>query len=250
MSAVPADASATPGAEDRLAQVRARIAAACERAGRPTSSVVLVGVGKTHPPASIQALVDLGVREVGENRVAELVAKQPRVRGASWHFVGQLQRRKASELVGRHVLVHSVDRERLADTLARHAEEAGVVQRVLVQVNVGEDPAKGGVDPAGALDLVAYARERSHLSVEGLMTIPPLPPDHVDPGEAARQHFVALRELRDRARERWPEVIHLSMGMTVDLEAAIEEGATMVRVGTALFGPRQDGPWRPAGGNA
>ena len=234
----------------RLAMVREHIARACERAGRPTSSVVLVGVGKTHAPEALQRLVDLGVREIGENRVQELVDKQPRVQGASWHFVGQLQRRKARELVGRHVLVHSVDRTRLADTLSRHAQEAGVVQRVLVQVNVGEDPAKGGADPDGALDLVAYARERSHLSVEGLMTIPPLPADGADPNEAARDHFAALRNLRDRARARWPEVVHLSMGMTADLEAAIEEGATIVRVGTALFGPRQDGPWRPAGGNA
>ena len=234
----------------RLAAVRQRIARACERVGRPTSSVVLVGVGKTHPPDALQRLVDLGVREIGENRVQELLDKQPRVHGASWHFVGQLQRRKARDLVGRHVLVHSVDRRRLADTLSRLAEEAGVVQRVLVQVNVGEDPAKGGADPDGALDLVAYARGRSHLSVEGLMTIPPLPPDGADPNEAARDHFAALRALRDRARVRWPEVVHLSMGMTADLDAAIEEGATMVRVGTALFGPRQDGPWRPAGGNA
>ena len=167
--------------------------------------------------------------------------------GTSW---ASLQRRKARDLVGRHVLVHSVDRARLADTLSRHAEETGVLQRVLVQVNVGDDPAKGGVHPDEALDLVAYARGCSHLSVEGLMTIPPLPPDDADPNEAARPHFAHLRELRDRARERWPEVVHLSMGMTADLEAAVEEGATMVRVGTALFGPRQDGPWRPAGGNA
>lgn len=234
----------------RLARVRQRIETACERVGRPTSSVVLVAVGKTHPPDAVQRMVDLGVRDVGENRVQELLAKQPRVHGASWHFVGQLQRRKARDVVGRHVLVHSVDRASLADTLSRHAVDADVVQRVLVQVNVGHDPAKGGVATDEALDLVAYARARPHLSVEGLMTIPPLPPDDVDPGEAARPHFAALREVRDAARERWPEVVHLSMGMTADLEAAIEEGATMVRVGTALFGPRQDGPWRPAGGNA
>lgn len=243
----------TPDADDtvhRLARVRARIAAACERAGRPTSSVVLIGVGKTHPPEAVQRLVDLGVREIGENRVQELVAKQSQVHGASWHFVGRVQRRKARDLVGRHVLVHSVDRPELADTLSRHALDADVLQRVLVQVNVGGDAAKGGVDADGALDLVAYARERSRLSVEGLMTMPPLPPEDDDPGEAARAHFAALRRLRDRARERWPEVIHLSMGMTVDVEAAIEEGATMVRVGTGLFGPRRDGPWRPAGGNA
>ena len=246
-------ADPTPPEDDaarRLQDVRRRISEACERGGRPPSSVVLIGVGKTHPPEAVQRLVDLGVRDVAENRVSELVAKQPRVQGASWHFVGRVQRRKAGDLVGRHVLVHSVDRRSLADTLARRAADADVLQRVLVQVNVGEDPAKGGADPDEALDLVAYARGRPNLSVEGLMTIPPMPAEDADPSEAARGYFAALRQLRDRARARWPEVVHLSMGMTADLEAAVEEGATMVRVGTALFGPRQDGPWRPAGGNA
>jgi len=119
------------------------------------------------------------------------------------------------------------------------------VQRVLVQVNVGADPAKGGCDVHGTLDLVAYARDLPNLAVEGLMTMPPLPPDDVDPNRASRPFFATLRGLRDQARERWPEVAHLSMGMTPDLEAAIEEGATMVRVGTALFGPRADRPWQP-----
>lgn len=237
-------------AADRLAAVRRRIEAACRRVGRPASSVVLIAVAKTHPPEAIQELVDLGVSEIGENRVGELLAKQPRVEGASWHMVGQLQRRKARDLVGRRVLVHGLDRRKLADTLSRHAVEAEALQRVLVQVNVGQDPAKGGVHPDEALDLVAYARGRPNLSVEGLMTIPPLGPDDVEASEAARPHFAALRRLRDEARSRWPEVLHLSMGMSHDLEAAVEEGATMVRVGTALFGERLDGPWRPAGGIA
>lgn len=233
------------GIADRLATVRQRIDDACRRADRPSSSVVLIAVAKTHPPEAVQELVDLGVREIGENRVAELLAKQERVEGASWHMVGQVQRRKARDLVGHRVLVHGVDRRRLADALSRHAEEAGVLQRVLVQVNVGRDPAKGGADPDEALDLVAYARGRPNLSVEGLMTIPPL-----GSAEATRPHFATLRGLRDEARDRWPEVIHLSMGMSDDLEVAVEEGATMVRVGTALFGRRFDGPWRPAGGIA
>lgn len=248
MSAVPS--AARDEAAERLATVHQRIAASCARVGREPRSVVLIAVGKTRPPDEVQHLVDLGVRDVGENRVEELVAKQGRVTGASWHLVGHLQRRKVAEVVGRHVLVHSLDRPELADALSRRAEAADVVQRVLVQVNVGHDPAKSGAAPDEALDLVAYARERPYLSVEGLMTIPPLADAGEDPGEAARPHFVALRRLRDDARARWPEVIHLSMGMTADLDAAVEEGATMVRVGTALFGPRQDGPWRPVGGNA
>ena len=248
MSTASVGHDATPA--DRLAAVRGRIEQACRRAGRPPSSVVLIGVAKTHPPDAIRELVDLGVREIGENRVAELLAKQERVAGASWHMVGQLQRRKARDLVGHRVLIHSVDRRKLAGTLSRHAADAGVLQRVLVQVNVGEDPDKGGVAPDEALDLVAYARDLPHLSVEGLMTIPPLGPDGVAAGEASRPHFAALRRLRDEARTRWPEVLHLSMGMSDDLEAAIAEGATMIRVGTALFGRRLDGPWRPAGGMA
>ena len=238
---------------DRLAQVRARLVTACEDAGRRPRSVILLGVTKTHPPEVARDAFAAGLEDLGENRVEELVAKAPLVPGARWHLVGQLQRRKAREVVGRQVLVHSVDRPKLAATLSRHAVDQDVVQRTLVQVNVGDDPAKGGCAVDDAIELVAYARSLPHLTVEGLMTIPPLPEADVDPNEAARPHFAALRELRDQARSRFPEVVHLSMGMTADLEAAVAEGATMVRVGTALFGPRGDGPWQPptpSGGDA
>lgn len=231
--------------EDRLAAVRSRIAGACEAADRRPSSVVLIGVTKTHPPDVVRSALEAGIVDLGENRVEELVAKAERMPGARWHLIGQLQRRKARDVVGRQVLVHSVDRAKLADTLSRHAADAEVVQRVLVQVNVGDDPAKGGCHVDDAIELVAYARELPHLTVEGLMTIPPLPAVDADPNAAARPHFARLRELRDEARDRFPEVAHLSMGMTGDLEAAVAEGATMVRVGTALFGERGDGPWRP-----
>jgi PLP dependent protein len=121
----------------------------------------------------------------------------------------------------------------------------GSLQRILVQVNVGDDPAKGGCRVDEAAELVAYARELPNLAVEGLMTIPPLPAPEEDPAAAARPHFALLRRLRDEIRADYPEVVHLSMGMSADLEAAVEEGATMIRVGTALFGPRGQGPWRP-----
>lgn len=248
MTAMPSSSSPTE-ARQRLEQVQARIAAACARAGRDPRSVVLIGVGKTQPPSVIQEFVDLGLRDIGENRVAEFIAKQARIRGVHWHFIGRLQRRKARDVVGRRALVHSVDRHSLADELSRRAEAAGEVQRVLVQVNVADDPAKGGCRADDVLDLVAYARGLPHLSVEGLMTIPPMPAEGEDPASAARPYFVRLRELRDQARELWPEVAHLSMGMSADLEAAVEEGATMVRVGTALFGPRLEGPWQPGGEN-
>lgn len=229
----------------RLAEVRARLDAACERAGRDRGEVTLLAVGKTHPPQALQTVVDAGVVDLGENRVHELRDKRAVVRGARWHLIGQLQRRKARDVVGADVLIHSVDRPRLAATLARVAEEEGVRQRVLIQVNVASDPAKGGCHLDDAADLVAYARDLPQLTVEGLMTIPPLPADGEDPAEAARPHFATLRGLRDELRERFEEVQHLSMGMSADLDAAVAEGATLVRIGTAIFGARGDGPWRP-----
>jgi PLP dependent protein len=228
----------------RLAAVQDRVARACARADRAPASVLIIGVTKTHPPALARAAVANGLLDLGENRVQELVAKQTCVEGARWHLVGRLQRNKVRDVVGRQVLVHSLDRRRLADALSRRAEELGLIQRALVQVNVGDDPAKGGCHVDETLDLIAYARELPHLAVEGLMTIPPMPADDEDPGEAARVHFARLCALRDRARSRFPEVVHLSMGMSADLEAAVAEGATMIRVGTALFGPRGSGPWQ------
>jgi len=229
----------------RVARVRARVAAAATAAGRNPADVRLIGVSKTHPPEAAAAVVAAGVTELAENRVQELLAKQPLVPSARWHLVGSLQRNKVKDVVGRAILIHTLDRRQLADALSARAAQAGAVQRVLVQVNVGEDPAKHGCGVDEALDLVAYARDLPHLAVEGLMTIPPLPAAGEDASEAARPHFATLRRLRDEARARFPEVVHLSMGMSADLEAAVAEGATMVRIGTALFGPRESGPWRP-----
>lgn len=228
----------------RLAETRERIATAARGAGRHPGDVMLLGVTKTHPPALARAAVELGLADLAENRVQELLAKRTEVPGARWHLVGRLQRNKVKDIVGTHTLVHSVDRRSLVDALSARAERDGVVQRLLVQVNVGDDPAKGGCSLTETEGLVAYARARPNLAVEGLMTILPLPPDGADPAEQARPLFGALRAQRDVLRERFPEVVHLSMGMSADLEAAVAEGATMVRVGTALFGPRGDGPWR------
>jgi pyridoxal phosphate enzyme (YggS family) len=230
---------------ERLAAVRERIARAAASAGRSPDEVTLVGITKTHPPEVARAAVAAGLVDLGENRVDEAVAKAAVVDGARWHFVGRLQSRKANQLVGRGWLIHSVDRRSLVDRIARLAERDGAVQRVLVQVNVGDDPAKGGCGLGEVPELVAYARDRSSLAVEGLMTVPPLPPEGADPTAAARPHFARLRELRDELRTEAPEVRELSMGMTADLEAAVAEGATLVRVGTALFGSRGPQPWRP-----
>jgi pyridoxal phosphate enzyme (YggS family) len=199
--------------------------------------VRLVAVTKTHPVEVARAAVALGLEDLGENRVDELVAKQAQL-DARWHLVGQLQRNKVRDVVGRAHLIHSVDRTSLVDAIGRHATAAGLVQDVLVQVNVGDDPAKAGCRLADAEGLVSYAVATPGVRVVGLMTVPPLPPDGVDPDVAARPLFRRLREARDGLRERHPELQELSMGMSEDLESAVQEGATMVRVGSALVGPR------------
>jgi PLP dependent protein len=225
--------------------VRERIRRACDAAGRETSEVTLIGVTKTHPPQIARAAVRAGIVDLGENRVEELEAKRMRVDGARWHLVGRLQRRSANAVVGHDILIHSVDRRSLVDRLERLAERSGSIQPILIQVNVGDDPAKGGCSLDEVTDLVAYARARPHLRVEGLMTMPPQPADGADPCDAARPFFGRLRHERDDLAARWPEVRHLSMGMSADLEAAVAEGATMVRIGTALFGERGEGAWQP-----
>jgi PLP dependent protein len=232
---------------ERLQSVRERIVAAAERAGRSPADVGLIGVTKTHAPEVAATAVAAGLVDLGENRVQELLAKQPLVAGARWHLIGPLQRNKVRQVVGRSILLHTLDRTALADALSQRAAALGVVQRVLVQVNVGADPAKAGCDLTETGALVAYARDLPNLAVEGLMTMPPMPPEGVDHNTAARPVFAALRAERDRLRARYPEVVHLSMGMSADLDAAVAEGATMVRVGTALFGPRGERPWRPEG---
>lgn len=231
---------------ENLAAVRHRVDEAARSAGRQPTLVRVIAVTKTHPPELARAAVGAGLLDLAENRVQEWRAKAPLVPGARWHLVGRLQRNKVRDVVGEHLLVHTVDRRSLVDALSQRAQQLGVLQRVLVQVNVGDDPAKGGCAVHETSDLVAYARRRSHLAVEGLMTMPPMPPPGCDPVVAARPHFATLRELRDTLRSQYPEVIHLSMGMSDDLEAAVEQGATMVRIGTALFGPRGLGSWSPS----
>jgi PLP dependent protein len=230
---------------DRVAAHRARLAAVCEAAGRSPVSITTVVVTKTHPPAVLRAAMAAGLDDIGESRVQEMLAKMERVEGARWHLVGRLQRNKARDVVGTAALVHAVDRASLVDTLARRAEEAGVEQAVLIQVNVGGDPAKAGCSPEETLGLVGRARDTGRLEVQGLMTIPPAPPPDVDPNEHAVEHFDHLRHLRDEVQESYPDVGDLSMGMSDDLEAAVEAGATIVRIGTALLGPREDPPWEP-----
>ncbi|MFN8464966.1 MAG: YggS family pyridoxal phosphate-dependent enzyme [Caldilineaceae bacterium] len=223
-----------------LESVRRRMAAAAIRAGRDPRDVLLVAVSKTQPMPMIEAAVAAGQRDFGENRLEELWPKVEAARDAhlevTWHFIGTIQSRKTEATVGPWALIHSVDRAKIAQRLSRDAAKAGQVLRVLLEVNVSGEESKHGFVPA---ELLAAAPELAALPgirVAGLMTMAPL----VDDPEAARPVFRALRELRDNLMVRCPQAEwrHLSMGMTNDFEVAIEEGATIVRVGSAIFGTR------------
>jgi hypothetical protein len=209
-----------------LSQVRERIAAACSRAGRDPSTVRLVAVGKTKPVEMLRQAFAAGQAIFGENYAQELREKAEALPGAEWHFIGALQTNKAKLVVGRAALIHTCDRLALAQELSKRAKAGGLTQRVLLEVNVGREPQKAGAMPDQVSQLLSQVRALPALSCEGLMCIPPAEGD-------PRPHFRALRELA-----RALGLAQLSMGMTADYEIAIEEGATLVRVGTAIFGER------------
>jgi hypothetical protein len=223
---------------ERLAEVRARIAAAAARAGRRPEETLLVAVTKTVPADVVTAAVAAGQRVFGENRVQEAVAKAPACGpGVSWHLIGHLQRNKAKPAAGLFDVVESLDSAELAADLDRRAQEAGRRLRVLIQVKLGAEPTKSGVSPEGVPRLIAATMSLPHLELAGLMTIPP--PSETPSG--SRRWFALLRALR----ARWDGTCcprgtlrELSMGMSADYEVAIEEGATIVRVGSAIFGSR------------
>jgi pyridoxal phosphate enzyme (YggS family) len=202
------------------------MAAACARAGRDPASVRLVAVGKTKPIELLREAQAAGQTIFGENYAQELREKADALPGAEWHFIGALQTNKARLVVGRAALVHTCDRLALAQELSKRARSAGLTQRVLLEVNVGREPQKAGVVPEDAAALLDQVRALPALACEGLMCIPPA-------GGDPRGYFRSLRQLAERLGLR-----ELSMGMTADYEAAIEEGATLVRVGTAIFGER------------
>lgn len=211
---------------ESLAAVTERIGAAARRAGRDPAAVTLVAVTKTRPPEDLLAAWEAGVRHFGENRVQEAEAKFPHLPpGAVRHLVGPVQSNKANRAARVAGVLHAVDSADVARRLARAAEAGGRRLAVYVEVNTGGEETKAGVPPAEAPALVAAVRELGALDLKGLMAIPP-------PGDT-RPHFVALRRLAESLG-----LSGLSMGMSDDLEAAVEEGATVVRVGTALFGAR------------
>lgn len=216
----------------RLAAVRERIAGAARLAGRDPAGIRLVAISKFQPITAIRAAVAAGQLDFGENRAQELDAKLADVpAGLRWHFVGRLQRNKVKQVVGRVELIHSVDRVRLAEAIASEARARDLHQRVLVQVNVAGEERKGGCAPAEAPALLERIAEFDGVSAVGLMTMPPLDAD-------AAAMFERLRALHARLVSDFPQLTELSMGMSADLEAAVAHGATIVRIGTAIFGAR------------
>jgi pyridoxal phosphate enzyme (YggS family) len=231
----------------RLAAVRRRIAAACERAGRTSDEVVLVGVGKTHPAALLQEAYDAGLTVFGENRVQEALAKSREMSagsagsaGIEWHLIGPLQTNKVRAALSLFSTIHSIDRLKLAEAVETEAARRGISVRGFVEVNLGGEESKHGFSPQGLAESIRPLAGCEHLRIAGLMAIPP-PGAPGDAPEGSRPWFRQLRALRDELRRR-PEWAGfpgwLSMGMSDDFEVAIEEGATHVRVGTAIFGRR------------
>lgn len=224
---------------ENLKLIRQRIDDAARRAGRDPASVRLVAVSKTKPVSAIVEARDSGQLLFGENYVQELVAKVAELPdGVSWHFIGGLQSNKVRQIAGLVDLIHSVDRISLAREIDRQWGALGRCCDVLIQVNISREATKGGTSSQDLLDLVTEAAGLAHLRIRGLMTMPPF----FDDPEAARPYFRRLRELAgevEAAGIAGVEMAELSMGMSGDFEAAIAEGATLVRVGSALFGERE-----------
>ncbi len=224
--------------ESNLEKVKERIAQAALRAGRSPDDIQLVAVSKTMSAETVRRAIEAGVSILGENYLQEARKKIEEIGHAvRWDFIGHLQSNKAKYVVDLFDIIQSVDRLSLAQEINRLALKKGKTVKVLLQVNISGEEAKSGIDPAGAATLVRETLNLSNLSVQGLMTMPPF----FDDPEEARPYFVALRELRDTLRKEHGEYIalkELSMGMSADFEIAIEEGSTIVRVGTAIFGER------------
>ncbi|MFU2210310.1 YggS family pyridoxal phosphate-dependent enzyme [Solidesulfovibrio sp. C21] len=224
-------------AAKRLAQVKERIARACAICGRDPATVTLVAVSKLHDVTEVAAMAACGQRIFGESYIQEALPKMEAApAGLVWHFIGHLQRNKAKLAVGRFALIHTVDNLELAGILQKKTEASGLTQDICLQVNVAGETQKSGIDPEHLPELAEAVAAMGALRVTGLMVIPPV----FDDPEGARPAFARLRGLRDElaARLGLPLPV-LSMGMSGDLEVAVMEGATHVRVGTDLFGPRQ-----------
>ena len=233
--------SLSPSIGARVRTVVEGIRGAAIRAGRSPEAVRLMAVSKMVSVSSLREAVEAGIRHIGENRVQEALPKMDTLDrdGVAWHFIGTLQRRKVKAVVGRFDMIHSVDSVVLAQEIDRRAREAGVRQRILLEVNIGAEDNKGGFEPAALLAALPALDRLPSLDIRGLMTIPPPSPT----AEGARPYFRRLRELAETLTGQSFGNINmeeLSMGMSHDYQVAVEEGATYVRVGTLIFGAQHD----------
>ena len=224
-----------PDLPSRLAQVRETIRAAQAKGGW-THPVRIVAVTKTHGPEAVQAALDAGLTLMGENKVQEALQKQEATHHlpVEWHLIGSLQRNKVRQIIGHFALIHSIDRLELAEEFQKRVP-AGSKQAILLQVNCSGEPQKGGVEPEACIGLLDEIRKLDRLDVQGLMTMA----EFTDQESVQRRAFARLRELRDAGRKAGHPLSELSMGMSGDHRVAIEEGATLLRLGTLLFGPRE-----------
>lgn len=224
--------------KENLQEVEKKIQAACERAGRDRSEVTLIAVSKTKPVEDLMEIYDAGVRTFGENKVQEMCDKMERMpEDIKWHMIGHLQRNKVKYIVGKVALIHSVDSFRLAEEINIQAKKRGIVVPILVEVNIAEEETKFGVTRDDAIELVKQIATLDGIQIKGLMTIAP----YVVDSEENRGFFRKIKELSIDIMNQNIDNVGMdviSMGMTGDYEVAIEEGATMVRVGTGIFGKR------------
>ena len=224
--------------KDNLKQVEENIEKACERAGRKREEVTLIAVSKTKPVPMLEEIYEEGIRTFGENKVQELVEKYDEMpKDIKWHMIGHLQRNKVKYIVDKVALIHSVDSYRLAEEINVQAKKHGVVVPILIEVNVAEEDSKFGVKLNEAMQLAEEISLLENVGIEGLMTIAPI----VENAEDNRMYFRQLKQLSVDIDAKNIDNVHmkiLSMGMTGDYTVAIEEGATMVRVGTGIFGAR------------
>lgn len=224
--------------KENLAYVEEQIAKACQRVGRNREEVTLIAVSKTKPIHLIEEVIDFGIREFGENKVQEIMDKYEVIKTpVKWHMIGHLQRNKVKYIVDKVCLIHSVDSYRLAEMINQEAAKKGVTCDILIEVNIAKEDTKYGLMEEEVLPLIEQIAKLSNIKIKGLMTIAP----YVENSEKNRVHFRNLRNLYVDIKSKNIDNVDmkiLSMGMTNDYEVAIEEGATMVRVGTGIFGQR------------
>ncbi len=224
---------------ENLDKLEERIQAACDRSGRDRKDVLLIGVTKTRTAEEINEAVDWGITDIGENKVQEIMDKYEHVHGdVNWHMIGHLQTNKVKYIIDKVSLIHSVDKIKLAEEIDKRAKEHGIIASVLIEVNAAGEESKFGTDLEGAKQLIEEVRAKcKNICIKGLMTIAPF----TDDPEEVRPYFRELKALFDSyqgIKDETMDMQHLSMGMSGDYEVAIEEGATMIRVGTAIFGAR------------